>query len=125
MSSINSDGEIENEFQHDGTLRFPTTIEDYHKEYHKAHKEHRAALIRKRVYGLSELDYSNLLLSQNGRCAICHRTPEEAKQNRALLVDHNHITGKVRGLLCSRCNLAAGYYEYEYAKQVQKYLEEN
>lgn len=41
-----------------------------------------------------------MLEEQNGRCAICLCKP----RTKRLAVDHNHKTGKVRGLLCSRCN---------------------
>lgn len=56
---------------------------------------------RKR-YGLSVEDYQYLLDHQDGGCALCEKTPEE--NGRRLSVDHNHETGAVRGLLCTRCN---------------------
>ena len=55
------------------------------------------------VYGLSREDYQRMLIAQNGACAICHR-----KSKRRLCVDHCHITGEVRGLLCHNCNTALG-----------------
>lgn len=61
-------------------------------------------------YGLTLQDYENLYVAQGGLCAICSR-PETKKLAGKLLrlcVDHNHTTGKVRGLLCSRCNVAIG-----------------
>jgi hypothetical protein len=57
-------------------------------------------LYLRRTYGISLLDYDNLLDDQGGRCAICLCRP----RTRSLAVDHDHITGRVRGLLCSRCN---------------------
>lgn len=69
----------------------------------------------KRNYGLTLADYDDMLKKQNGVCAIClgiersfsHRTGQLKK----LAIDHSHTTGKVRGLLCSRCNLTIGHIE--------------
>lgn len=52
-----------------------------------------------RQYNLSLAEYNDLLQLQNGLCATCGETSEDA-----LVVDHDHITGKVRGLLCNPCN---------------------
>jgi hypothetical protein len=59
----------------------------------------------KRLYGITLEDYVDLFSKQNGVCAICL---EECKTRKSLSVDHNHSTGKVRGLLCNRCNRAIG-----------------
>lgn len=60
-------------------------------------------------YGISQAQYEALLEEQGGVCAICHR-PEKSKNAKNLSVDHDHVTGKVRGLLCSFCNHALGYF---------------
>jgi hypothetical protein len=62
-------------------------------------------------YGIGIEDYNRMLEAQGGVCAICGK-PETAKRNgkpRLLAVDHNHHTGKVRGLLCGKCNPMIGY----------------
>lgn len=59
----------------------------------------------KTKYGLSYEDYLVILEKQNNKCAICGVTP-----TRRLDVDHNHETGKVRGLLCPKCNRALGSF---------------
>ncbi len=59
-------------------------------------------------YGLTLEAYEFLLKSQNGRCAICLSLPGERVKNKALCVDHDHKTNKVRGLLCGPCNHALG-----------------
>ena len=56
------------------------------------------------TYGLTELQYELILKSQNGVCAICGLPPMD--QN--LAVDHDHVTGKIRGLLHTACNLVLG-----------------
>ena len=63
--------------------------------------------VRKRRYGIAMAEYDNLLQRQNGRCAICKRAPYTKK---GLVVDHCHRTGKIRGILCSRCNSALGLW---------------
>lgn len=59
----------------------------------------------KHIYKITKEDYDQMLLSQDFRCAICKRKPAYE-----LLVDHCHKTGKVRGLLCKRCNSALGAF---------------
>ena len=58
-------------------------------------------------YGLSPGQYTSMMTSQNACCAICGRHQSVLKK--ALSVDHNHITGRVRGLLCQGCNATLGY----------------
>ena len=62
---------------------------------------------RKKRYGVSEEEYKTMFLKQNGNCLGCGTN--QSKLKKALHVDHCHITGKVRGLLCATCNLALGY----------------
>lgn len=64
----------------------------------KSSKSH-AAMIAK-TYGLTPDEYSALLAAQGGKCAICRARPKSKR----LAVDHDHKSGAVRGLLCSRCN---------------------
>ena len=59
-------------------------------------------------YKITESDYDKMLNEQNGVCAICGKAPDE---NKHLYVDHNHVTGKVRGLLCNSCNYKLGIIE--------------
>lgn len=55
----------------------------------------------KRKYGLTLEDFDALLASQGGGCAICGKLDVDH-------VDHDHRTGRVRGILCFRCNVAIG-----------------
>lgn len=59
----------------------------------------------KRNYGLTEESYSAMLFSQNFSCAVCSGATKKFG------IDHDHITGKVRGLLCHKCNVALGWIE--------------
>lgn len=54
-------------------------------------------------YGITHQDYVDLLAEQGGGCALCGRKP---KFDKPLSVDHCHKTGRVRGILCPRCNRA-------------------
>lgn len=58
-------------------------------------------------YGIGVADYERMLAGQGGRCATCPRTPADEHRGR-LAVDHDHVTGAVRGLLCANCNRAIG-----------------
>lgn len=61
-------------------------------------------------FGITLGDYGDMLVAQGGTCAIC-KCKETATRNgtvKALAVDHDHKTGKVRGLLCCDCNQAIG-----------------
>lgn len=60
----------------------------------------------KYTYGITIDDYNNMLKSQKECCAICGTHKDDLKT--ILGVDHNHQTNKVRGLLCSKCNIALG-----------------
>jgi len=56
-----------------------------------------------RTYSISPERYEEIILEQNGMCAICKSKPPK------LVVDHDHATGKVRGLLCNNCNRGIGF----------------
>ncbi len=58
---------------------------------------------RCKKFGLTPEEYNRLCAAQNGVCAICHQK-ELSVVGKRLAIDHNHITGKIRGLLCQRCN---------------------
>jgi len=63
----------------------------------------------KREYGIAREEYEALLKRQNGRCAICKRLPGWEKKKKRLSVDHDHVSGAVRGLLCGTCNTGLGH----------------
>lgn len=68
-------------------------------------------------YGITSDDYNIMLAAQNGVCAICGKAEmrkDRVSQTRrtdtlALVVDHDHATGKVRGLLCHKCNIVIAF----------------
>ena len=67
----------------------------------------------KRKYNITDTQYNELLVRQNDSCAVCLKseTSKDKSQNiKPLSVDHDHITGKVRGLLCNNCNRGLGNF---------------
>lgn len=77
-----------------------------HREASSGSRKARHEARVQRVYGLAPGGYDALLKAQKGRCYICHRRPGK---RRSLAVDHNHRTGEVRGLLCTKCNRYLGW----------------
>ena len=87
----------------------------YHKAWRERNKE-RFAAYRKKYrgdrrpahltdrYGITTEQYETMLRDQHGACAICERVPDEI-----LRVDHDHVTGRVRALLCRKCNTGIGF----------------
>lgn len=68
-----------------------------------------------REFGLTEEQLVAMYEAQNGHCAICGReaallteTPGDRSAEQTICIDHNHSTGKVRGILCGKCNRAIG-----------------
>lgn len=78
----------------------------------------------KRTYGINLTEYDSMYTKQNGLCAIC-KNPESIKTGRRsinrLAIDHCHTTGKIRGLLCQRCNTGLGRLE-KYIDRAKQYL---
>ena len=100
--------------------------EDYKNDFSKYKEQH-----LKSAYGISLDDYLKMLESQNNTCAICSkketRINPKTKRIHLLSVDHNHKTGKVRGLLCMKCNPGIGNFQEDVdllqsaIKYIQKY----
>jgi hypothetical protein len=65
-------------------------------------------------HGITLEEWDRILESQGGHCAVCDRRCED--DGRRLSVDHDHATGKIRGILCSRHNIALGQCEDESAQ---------
>ena len=80
---------------------------------------------RYRRYGITKEEYDRLNTEQSGLCAICG-TDVPGRNHLTLYIDHDHKTGKVRGLLCCDCNLLLGYAKDDKTVLLKsiKYLEE-
>ena len=79
----------------------------------------------KRLYGITLKEYTELYTRQEGLCKICNL--REISKRGLLSVDHCHVTGKIRGLLCRKCNTALGLANDSVVilNTMIKYLEEN
>lgn len=83
---------------------------DCYKEYRKRNakdpKELNRLYQKKTKYNISKEEYLNLFKSQNNKCAICGC---EFNTKIKGFVDHNHLTNRIRGLLCTKCNSLLGF----------------
>lgn len=86
-----------------GSQKFKEKVGSPTKYYQKYAK--RASL--KYKYGLTLEQHRDMYIKQNGCCLLCQK-PIPYKQ---ICVDHNHETGKIRGLLCSGCNVKLAWFE--------------
>lgn len=64
--------------------------------------------IKTKQYNISVELYEKMLLEQNNLCKICKKPSKSGIQ---LAIDHDHTTGKVRGLLCTNCNIGLGFFK--------------
>ena len=76
---------------------------DYSRSYYAPERRRERAL---KGYGLTIDGYGALLASQDCRCWVCGKHDDD--EHKCLSVDHDHATGRIRGLLCGKCNRAIG-----------------
>lgn len=87
-----------------------SAVRGYQQNYYTENREdlshRRRENHRKRRYDLTPQKFSEMLASQDGKCAVC-KTPEPRGKT-SWHVDHDHETGQIRGILCITCNIALG-----------------
>ncbi len=98
--------------------------------YDSARRESQLANFRKRAYGVTPEQVAGLMRAQAGRCAVCAREFDDHAGRQVLhCVDHCHVTGAFRGLLCRMCNTFEGYLRKRgltpagFAQRLQQYLD--
>lgn len=79
------------------------------RKWRAENPERAVSISLKHRFDITLADYDAMLIAQDGVCAICGKTPWE--EEKRLAVDHNHETGRVRGLLCNNCNSGIGYLQ--------------
>ncbi len=62
------------------------------------------------LYNISIKEFDEIVAKQGGRCAICRREEDKSARMSSFHVDHDHKTGKVRGVLCGSCNISLGRF---------------
>lgn len=75
----------------------------YSRNFYWKNKQKELDRIRFKKYGITGEEFRLIVKKQNGKCPICKR-----KDNKNLSIDHDHFTGKLRGVICNRCNMALG-----------------
>ena len=100
------------------------------REWHRSNPSKRRDYELRANYGMTLQQYDTMLEEQGGVCAVC-RQPESSVNQRGqvkpLAVDHCHSTGRIRGLLCSGCNVSIGHAKDnpETLRNLANYLEAN
>lgn len=96
----------------------------YQKENRETYLVSKKNTSLKKLYGITIIEYKEMFEKQKGVCAICFKHNKSSKK---LGVDHNHTTGKVRSLLCDKCNRGIGFFneDIELLKKVIKYLKKH
>ena len=90
-------------------------------EVHRGYEREKYRIRFFRQLGITDADYNRMFAQQDGRCWICssesatHKTSPEKR----LVIDHDHMDGTVRGLLCQKCNKALGLFNDDLALLVQ------
>lgn len=95
---------------------------EWRKRNPEKHRENKRRERLKSKYNITLTDYDDLLHFQNNVCAVCGNPCPTGNR---LAVDHDHETGKVRGLLCTNCNMALGFAQDnpELLRELADYLE--
>lgn len=106
--------------KHKNTCKFCVKI--YSKNQHLKNLNKRKSQKLQKAYGISFDQKLTMFDKQNGVCEICK---VQFKNVTAAHVDHCHTTGKIRGLLCTKCNPGIGFFEdcLDKLKSAQEYLE--
>jgi len=85
------------------------------RKWAKEHPERIAEIARKHNFGIAPEEYDKKMREQKGRCAACGKKETHIDRRsgkvRALSVDHDHKTNKLRGLLCGNCNRGLGMFK--------------
>lgn len=83
----------------------------YNRKWYHDNKDKAKNSRLRRTYNITIDEYDKMVIEQDNKCAICKNKFDIGKYAQ---VDHDHKTGKVRGLLCTNCNTRLGWYESNY-----------
>lgn len=95
-------------------LENPEKVKEFQKLWRisnpEVYKESARRTHLRTTFNISLEEYNELFEKQGKACAICKGTSPQDSMGRSFCVDHNHITGEIRGILCFRCNKALGWF---------------
>src|SRR5690606_27334940 len=101
----------------------------YIREWQRQNPDKRRTHVLRHMYGITAEQYDEMVAEQDGVCAICGNAEtwisnKTGKVSR-LSVDHNHVTGDIRGFVCRRCNRVMGFVEDDpyLVRRILEYLE--
>jgi hypothetical protein len=82
------------------------TVREYARKWDALNPGKKKSQFLKSKYGITIQVFEQMAQAQEGKCDICRKTPQGT-----LYVDHSHKSGKVRALLCNKCNTALGFMD--------------
>ena len=98
------------------------SIDDAISQWRRDHPDYERSYRLGYAYGVTPEWYEQKLEEQGGKCAVCGSTGYGSKAVSVFCVDHDHDTGKVRGLLCVGCNVALERWK-EMPERFRAYVE--
>lgn len=130
------DKQYKKEYYHKNKERLKKYNKDHNKEYYQKNKEVIKRKKReykqnnkeyieerrcKKTYNLTFEEIDQILITQNHKCLICGKSLMETKR----CIDHDHKTGKIRGILCDMCNTGLGHFydNPEFLRKTVLYIE--
>ena len=99
-----------NQFYQKNRERLLAIQREYNKKHSKEIRAYQRVYYRYKCYGIGKDDFEQMVRSQNNKCDICESTFDMNDKKLSPHVDHNHSTGKLRRLLCMKCNCGIGSF---------------
>ena len=86
-------------------------VREQNQKYYQKNRERCMSSMYFRQYGITLEEKKQMMLDQDNKCLICQVIFTDCRRCKTSAhVDHCHVTGKIRGILCSRCNLGLGHF---------------
>ena len=100
----------QNHQKYRNTLKGKKTKSNYMKKYKETtvYQQYQRRYRLNKTYGITPEEFDKMYVEQNGCCYLCNKSEKELSTK--LHIDHNHKTGKVRHLLCKKCNSGIGLF---------------
>lgn len=94
------------------------------KKYKKTHPDKSRDIHLRKSYGITLIQFNEIINKQNHCCPICQKKYDQSKKHLSYSVDHDHVTGKFRDVICQSCNLmiAYGLENYQIMQSGIRYL---